>query len=394
MAGAGTQNVGSQTSAQSVSLANCGRDVGQSRPPYDARAVPVTGQVFFPNHPATNAYAPDLTSSFNQQRNQCLSYNTHGLYNANVGVNYQQGLPPSTQLRTESYSHVPVFAEPFEYTHVSPATLNSSFSSSAGSLLNSERMASMTLEPGPPPERTMSMGFRSNQHGTSTSIQGQNWAGNCPPTISPKMLRINPSPSLTPMSSSESIQTGIPVTVDDPDLGTPMWEQHEVRSALSAKHSSHRSRKELPTKPNKPRPSRLVPRESVTPRDKNKVYTRQDGRGSPLGCLTESISEAHPMVEAEDLAETDIAGSADAERDTKNRFLVESKLAGMTYREIRRQGGFTEAESTLRGRFRTLTKNKEQRVRKPEWQEMDVSVPYASQFDESCTSPYLPQASR
>jgi hypothetical protein len=47
----------------------------------------------------------------------------------------------------------------------------------------------------------------------------------------------------------------------------------------------------------------------------------------------------------------------------------------MTYKEIRRKGGFIEAESTLRGRFRTLTKHRDARVRKPEWTENDVSLP-------------------
>lgn len=63
---------------------------------------------------------------------------------------------------------------------------------------------------------------------------------------------------------------------------------------------------------------------------------------------------------------------------TRNRirdeFLVRSKLTGMSYRDIRIKGNFTEAESTLRGRFRTLTKRKEQRVRKPQWHEKDVST--------------------
>ena len=61
---------------------------------------------------------------------------------------------------------------------------------------------------------------------------------------------------------------------------------------------------------------------------------------------------------------------------TKDLFLVKSKLAGMSYREIRDRGNFTEAESTLRGRFRTLTKDKESRVRKPEWEERDVSCDF------------------
>jgi hypothetical protein len=67
-------------------------------------------------------------------------------------------------------------------------------------------------------------------------------------------------------------------------------------------------------------------------------------------------------------------GTTAAERREKDQFLVEAKRAGMTYREIRRKGGFAEAESTLRGRYRALTKNKEARVRKPEWTEKDVSA--------------------
>jgi hypothetical protein len=45
----------------------------------------------------------------------------------------------------------------------------------------------------------------------------------------------------------------------------------------------------------------------------------------------------------------------------------------LSYKDIKRLGGFEEAESTLRGRFRTLTKSKEQRVRKPQWKDKDVS---------------------
>lgn len=61
------------------------------------------------------------------------------------------------------------------------------------------------------------------------------------------------------------------------------------------------------------------------------------------------------------------------DREAQDEFLVKSKLAGMSYRDIRQQGSFTEAESTLRGRFRALTKDKTQRVRKPEWEDNDVS---------------------
>lgn len=62
------------------------------------------------------------------------------------------------------------------------------------------------------------------------------------------------------------------------------------------------------------------------------------------------------------------------DRLSKDDFLVRNKQLGLTYKEIRRIGGFTEAESTLRGRYRTLTKSREARVRRPEWSEKDVSV--------------------
>ena len=60
--------------------------------------------------------------------------------------------------------------------------------------------------------------------------------------------------------------------------------------------------------------------------------------------------------------------------ESKDAFLVQCKLSGMSYKEIKEKGQFSEAESTLRGRFRTLTKRKEHRVRKPEWHGNDVST--------------------
>lgn len=58
----------------------------------------------------------------------------------------------------------------------------------------------------------------------------------------------------------------------------------------------------------------------------------------------------------------------------KDRELIEWKKHGLSYKEIKARGGFDEAESTLRGRYRTLTKPKHLRVRKPEWQQRDVRI--------------------
>jgi hypothetical protein len=59
--------------------------------------------------------------------------------------------------------------------------------------------------------------------------------------------------------------------------------------------------------------------------------------------------------------------------NNRDAFLIDCKRRGLSYKDIKRLGGFKEAESTLRGRYRTLTKSKDQRVRKPRWQDQDVS---------------------
>ncbi|KAK3682219.1 hypothetical protein B0T22DRAFT_484299 [Podospora appendiculata] len=46
----------------------------------------------------------------------------------------------------------------------------------------------------------------------------------------------------------------------------------------------------------------------------------------------------------------------------------------MTYKEIKIVGEFTEPESTLRGRFRTLSKEQKMRVRKPQWTDKDIRL--------------------
>lgn len=63
-------------------------------------------------------------------------------------------------------------------------------------------------------------------------------------------------------------------------------------------------------------------------------------------------------------------GRRDNSRDQQ---LLDLKKSGLSYKEIKEQYHFPEAESTLRGRYRTLTKTREDRVRKPEWKPDDVS---------------------
>jgi hypothetical protein len=99
----------------------------------------------------------------------------------------------------------------------------------------------------------------------------------------------------------------------------------------------------------------------------NNKPRKEKGSGTAKGSLV-STKLTQAMIDA-----GQAAGIEMEELSDRDRFLVLSKQQGMTYKDIRKQGGFAEAESTLRGRYRTLTKNKEARVRKPEWLENDVS---------------------
>ncbi|RFU75786.1 hypothetical protein TARUN_6545 [Trichoderma arundinaceum] len=88
-------------------------------------------------------------------------------------------------------------------------------------------------------------------------------------------------------------------------------------------------------------------------------------QGRPVHRQTQSRARKPPVIQSPRVA---------AERVAKDRFLVQSRLQGVSYKEIKRRGNFTEAESTLRGRFRTLTKKKEDRVRDPKWTDIDIQL--------------------
>ncbi|KAH7052277.1 hypothetical protein B0J12DRAFT_661138 [Macrophomina phaseolina] len=101
-------------------------------------------------------------------------------------------------------------------------------------------------------------------------------------------------------------------------------------------------------------------------------HTQHSGRFAMLPSQTETTAEWGPSLPPppKDDGYTRVSGK----RVKKDDLLVRWKNAGMSYRQIREKGGFTEAESTLRGRFRTLTKCREERVRKPLWTAKDVQL--------------------
>ena len=181
-------------------------------------------------------------------------------------------------------------------------------------------------------------------------------------TVSPQMLRLRHTPS--PTSSSESLHTSF--LADANANHSPI--------AFEQMPSPRRPRKLLPDhgRPLVPTNSMAryqpVVRSAPTSPRRRLVGFRPHARSVP------TPSPPPPSMPA-------FSPGADgrqeiADRMAKNDFLVRQRQMGMSYKEIRRAGGFTEAESTLRGRYRTLTKSREARVRRPEWCEKDVSCPW------------------
>ncbi len=92
---------------------------------------------------------------------------------------------------------------------------------------------------------------------------------------------------------------------------------------------------------------------------------------------TSSVSADQTSVDGQSPAPTLAPASAPdhaAEHNERNELLLELRNHGHSYKEIKRMGRFREAESTLRGRVRMLTKEKWERVRKPEWKNADVAL--------------------
>jgi hypothetical protein len=87
----------------------------------------------------------------------------------------------------------------------------------------------------------------------------------------------------------------------------------------------------------------------------------------------ETFSSANQLELPSEPAEQAARYVPEISRNTRDEYLQDARRRGLSYKEIKRRGGFTEAESTLRGRIRILSKPKEMRVRKPQWNRSDVS---------------------
>lgn len=106
-----------------------------------------------------------------------------------------------------------------------------------------------------------------------------------------------------------------------------------------------------------------------------------DGLPPSLPVLAPGIAKSDSGSLSHSATKTDVRAASESEsdvgattRDERDKFLLDMREEGFTYKEIKKMGGFTEAESTLRGRVRVLTKDRSERVRKPVWSEKDVCI--------------------
>jgi hypothetical protein len=65
-------------------------------------------------------------------------------------------------------------------------------------------------------------------------------------------------------------------------------------------------------------------------------------------------------------------------REEENAILLERRRTGVSFRDIAIELKMEKKEATLRGRYRALTKKKEERVRAPKWTELDVGTTLAT----------------
>ncbi|KAK4098957.1 hypothetical protein N658DRAFT_542761 [Parathielavia hyrcaniae] len=232
----------------------------------------------------------------------------------------------------------------------------------------------------------------------SDVTNSSSWAeGGDGETVSPNMLRLRHTPSLA--SSCESLHTSfldgdshchanmnpvqpLAVVVD------PVPSQSGNIKAATANTRKRGGRKMLPDRGGQ----RSSASDMMAARRQQSLAALSDPPPSPprkltrlrpkparlMGTMSPSPSRSHlPFSSSRGGTPKPSTQQQRVElpdRMSKDDFLVRQKQLGMTYKEIRRMGGFTEAESTLRGRYRTLTKCREARVRKPEWSETDLRL--------------------
>ena len=181
----------------------------------------------------------------------------------------------------------------------------------------------------------------------------------------------------TPLLAASHHQTQTEDTLDD--------------NRSSQNHGQRQKRTSLPGSrphgcPNEQRPATINPNTGIPYQP---IYTKPP---SPSHITTPSPPSPSRNSRKSFPGETSRAGSIPRRipsatgpaRAARDSFLLQCRAAGMSYKQLKEYGNLPEAESTLRGRYRVLTKSKQERVRCPVWTDRDVSLIPPSSCLPSC----------
>lgn len=246
-------------------------------------------------------------------------------------------------------------------------------------------------------------GFRSNDPWLLGSLPATNWSNQTsePRTISPKVLTLDSSSTIMPVkcpeifNSDRKVADTKPKSLEDSaDLPQPPKQSRKrlpagkppsfpevpiipstnMKKITKSRARSPRTNSPIPKPTSSKVLSRVAPAKKLpSARQAKNIQPKLEAATALPACNPSEFGSTVPP--APDMSfELSPKVKALKRQESRDRFLVRSKLAGMSYKEIRKAGAFSEAESTLRGRFRTLTKEKEARVRRPEWEENDVCI--------------------
>ncbi|TKA32356.1 hypothetical protein B0A50_01462 [Salinomyces thailandicus] len=112
------------------------------------------------------------------------------------------------------------------------------------------------------------------------------------------------------------------------------------------------------------------------------IFDAENRRASPGPTFTndglydymDTTSGYDGSVASGDEEGSTVAEETNAKPQEGDEYLLKARARGESYRQIKKQGRYTVAESTLRGRYRALVKSKSERVRRPEWTDQDAAL--------------------
>lgn len=128
-----------------------------------------------------------------------------------------------------------------------------------------------------------------------------------------------------------------------------------------------------PVEHQQPATVRGTSRDSVSRRSRSSRPSSSSSSASSTRLDRQTILDTIPLQKLRAMQKVPLPPKDD--NLAKDRYIVKGKQLKLSYGQIKAIAGWTDAESTLRGRFRNFTKAKHERVRKPVWQYIDVSIP-------------------